>query len=118
MMPDDDSDAPIAEREAQVAEMVARCGNIYTRFNLSPPFRLRAAAKHWVGLSLDEIARVVDDHLREHKRLYSGSGDGHFWMVEAAIHKAIETKHSPRDPAAGGAALPRRHRRVPTGCPV
>ena len=84
MMPDnhtsDDSDARIAQREAQVAEIVARCGNIYTRFRLSPPMALRAAAQHWVGLSLDEVARVVEDHLREHKRLYSGSGDGYFWI--------------------------------------
>jgi hypothetical protein len=53
MMPDgrtsDDSDARIAQREAQVAEIVARISNLYTRFNLSPPFRLRAAAEHWVG---------------------------------------------------------------------
>jgi hypothetical protein len=101
MMPDnhagDDRDVRIAQREAQVAELAARVGCLYTRFNLSPPFRLRDAAQHWVGLSPNEIARVVEDHLREHKRLYSGSGDGHFWMVEAAIRKAIEAKHPSRD---------------------
>jgi hypothetical protein len=67
MMPDDrtsdESDARIAQREALVAEIVARCNNTYTRFNVSPPFRLPAAAEHWVGLSPDEIARVVEDHL-------------------------------------------------------
>jgi len=93
MMPDDhtsnDSDARIAQREAQVAEIVARCGNVYGRFNLSPPFHLRAAAEHWVGLSLDEIARVVEGHLREHRRLYvCGSAERFFYMVEAAIGEA------------------------------
>jgi hypothetical protein len=108
-MPDnhtsDESDARIAQREAQVAEIVARCNNIYTRFNVSPPFRLPAAAEDWVGLSLDEIARVVEDHLREHRRLYTGSGCGYFYMVEAAIRRAIETKHPSRD------AEPERPRR-------
>src|SRR5258707_11429854 len=89
------SDARTAQREAHVAEIVARCGNIYTRFRLSPPMALRAAAQHWVGLSLDEVARVVEDHLREHKRLYGGSGDGDFWMVGAAIPKAIRAKDPP-----------------------
>jgi hypothetical protein len=94
----DDSDARIAQREAQVAEIVARCGNIYTRFRLSPPMALRAAAQHWVGLSSDEVARVVEDHLREHRRLYiAGAGDRFFYMVEAAIRKAIEAKHPSRD---------------------
>ncbi len=102
MMPDghtsDDSDARIAKREAQVAEIVARCGNIYGRFNLSPPFRLRAAAEQWVGLSLDEIASVVANHLREHRRLYvCGSAERFFYMVEAAIRKALEAKHPSRD---------------------
>jgi|SRR5882672_8810457 len=57
------SDARTAQREAHVAEIVARCGNIYTHFRLSPPMALRAAAEHWVGLSLDEIACVVEDNL-------------------------------------------------------
>src|SRR5258705_13029646 len=57
------SDARPAQREAHVADIVARCGNIYTHFRLSPPMALRAAAEHWVGLSLDEIACVVEDNL-------------------------------------------------------
>ncbi len=35
----------------ELAELVARCGNIYTRFGLSPPMALRDAAKRWAGLS-------------------------------------------------------------------
>jgi hypothetical protein len=106
------SDAYIAQREAQVAEIVARCGNIYTRFNLSPPMALRAAAERWVGLSLDEIASVVTDHLREHRRLYTcGSGDGNFHIVQAAIRKAIEAKRPCLDRADDELERPlRRHR--------
>jgi hypothetical protein len=106
MMPDEptsnESDEHIAQKETQVAELVARCGNIYTRFNLSPPMALRSAAQHWVGLSLGEIARVVEDHLREHRRLYvCGSAERFFYMVEAAIRKALEAKHPSRDRADG-----------------
>ena len=82
----------------ELAELVARCGNIYTRFGLSPPMALRDAAKRWAGLSQEDVARVVEDHLRSHRRLYvSGFSDAYFGMVQSAIRKAIELKHPARD---------------------
>src|SRR6266566_3318250 len=54
MMPDTHN-AANAKSETQVAEIVARCSNVYTRFNLSPPMQLRSAAEGWIGLTPDEI---------------------------------------------------------------
>ena len=75
MMPDgysgDESDAQIARSEVEVTEIVARCNNIYTRFNLSPPMGLRSAAEGWIGLTPDEIVAVLRRHLQEHRRLYT-----------------------------------------------
>src|SRR5260370_41898970 len=103
----------------EAAEIVARVGNLYMRKNLSPPFNLYSAVRHWSGLSQDEIVEVVEKHFAEHRRRYTcGSGDGHFWMVEAAIRKAIETKHPSRDPPGEGPDPPRPPRRpscVPRG---
>jgi hypothetical protein len=63
-------------------------------------------------LSLDEIARVVEDHLREHRRLYvCGSAERFFYMVEAAIRKAIAAKHPSRDHTDGELERPVRRRR-------
>jgi hypothetical protein len=33
----------------ELAELVGRIGNLYTKKGLSPPFALRDAVKHWVG---------------------------------------------------------------------
>jgi hypothetical protein len=111
-MPDsfggDEWDARNADREQRVAEIVARCSNTYTRFNLSPPIGLRSAAEGWVGLAPDEIATVLRQHLREHGRLYTcGSGCGHFWMVVVAMRKALDAKH----PAIDRTELERPRRR-------
>ena len=96
MMPekrDDDS----AGSDLELDELVARIGCLYTRKGLSPPFHLREAARRWLGLDVSEIVSVVTDHLREHRRLYTcGSGDGHFWMVEAAVAAAWKAKHPVR----------------------
>jgi hypothetical protein len=93
MMPDG-HDARSLQGEERVAQIVARCGNIFTRFGLSPPWALRDAARHWTALSPDEVARVVAEHLDLHHGGYhGGSGDGLFHLVEAAIRKAIEQKY-------------------------
>jgi hypothetical protein len=105
----DEHNAENAKHEAQVAELVGRVGNIYTRFNLSPPTALRDAAKGWAGLSQVEMARVVEEHLREHRRLYlNGSGDRCFYMVESAIRKAWQAKRLLRDHLDGEPVRPRR----------
>lgn len=45
---------------------------------------LRNAARGWLRLSPDEIARAVEDHLREHRRLYlRGSGERCFPTARA-----------------------------------
>jgi hypothetical protein len=50
------------------------------------------------GLVSGDVARVVEDHLRSHRRLYvSGFSDAYFGMVQSAIRKAIELKHPARD---------------------
>jgi hypothetical protein len=76
--------------DVELAELVGRLGNLYTKKGLSPPFALRDAVKHWIGLSQDEIVEVVEKHFAEHRVRYSGSGDGCFWMVEAAVRKAMD----------------------------
>jgi hypothetical protein len=100
MMPDDHrggslkGDAQRADAELRVAEIVARCGNIYMRSKLSPPSRLRDAVKHWLALSLDEIVDVLQRHLDENRHMYlCGSADGNFWQVERDIRQEIERKH-------------------------
>jgi len=87
-----------ARRDFALAELVGRIGNMYVRTGLSPPFALRDAIRSWRGLSQDEIVAVLQQHFAEHRRLYHGSGDGNFWMVQAAMRRAIEAKHPlPRD---------------------
>lgn len=39
------------------------------RFKLSPPFNRGDAGKHWPGLSQDEIAEVIEQHLRDRHRV-------------------------------------------------
>jgi hypothetical protein len=73
---------------------------------------VRQAVRHWGGLSHDEIMAVIEQHFDACRRLYTtGSGDRHFHLVEAAIHKAIEAKHSPRDDAGEEPDRPRPPRR-------
>jgi hypothetical protein len=76
---------------------------------------LRDAAKGRMGLSPDEIAAVLNQHLREHIRLYHGSGDGNFWMLQADIRRAMETKHPSRgymDDGQLGSLRPNAHLEV------
>jgi hypothetical protein len=97
----------------ELAELVGRVGNLYMRKRLSPPFHIRAAVRRWVGLSQDEIIAVIEKHFADCRHFYtSGSGDAHFGMVEAAIRKAMELKHSTRDQAADEPVRPRRKRGV------
>jgi hypothetical protein len=89
--------------------LVGRISNLYTRRNLSPPFHLRDAARHWLGISQDEIVDVVEKHFADYRRLYtSGSGDGYFHMVEAAIRAAWQAKHPPIAHAEDEPVRPRR----------
>jgi hypothetical protein len=101
-----------AKSDYELAELVSRVNNFYTRKGLSPPFFLRDAAREWHGLSQEEIVAVLEKHFDACRRFYtSGSGDAHFGMVRSAIHKAIEAKHSPRDHAGEEPDRPRPPRR-------
>jgi hypothetical protein len=86
-----------AKSEFELTELVGLIGNAYVRRGLSPPSQLRDAVKHWLGLSHGEILAAIEQHFAEHRHEYrSGSGDGLFWMVEAAVRRAWQEKHPPR----------------------
>jgi hypothetical protein len=107
----DERDANNTRSDLEIEELVGRVGNLYVRQGLSSPTQLRATAKHWLGISHDEIVDVVRKHFAEHRRLYtSGSGDGHFWMIEAEIRKAWQEKHPPRERADDEPERARRRR--------
>jgi hypothetical protein len=87
-----------AKSEFELAELVGRIGNFYTKKGLSPPFFLRDAAREWHGLSQDEIVVVLEKHFHDYRHLYiAGAGDQHFHLVRSAINKAIEAKYPSRD---------------------
>lgn len=90
-------------------ELVGRIGNLYVRQGLSPPSQLRdSAIKHRLGLSHDEILAAIEQHFAEHRRLYTrGSGDGLFYMFEAAI-RAAWRRHPLLDRADDAPERPRR----------
>jgi hypothetical protein len=94
-----------------LTELMGLIGNAYVRRGLSPPSQLHSAVRRWLGLTPDEIIEVLDRHFDEHRRRYlCGSGDGLFYLVEAEIRKAAETKHPPRAYAdAEPASPPRKH---------
>src|SRR5258708_34577029 len=46
----------------ELAELVRRIGNLYTKRGLIPPFALRDAAREWRGLSQHEIMAVIELH--------------------------------------------------------
>jgi hypothetical protein len=99
--------------DVELAELVGRIGALYGKRGLSPPYHLRAAARHWLGISHDEIVAVIENHFADHRRLYTlDSGDSYFHMIEAAIRKAWEAKHPPRDHVEDEPARPRRKRGV------
>src|SRR5271170_6306735 len=50
-----------------LSELVARIGALYTRQGLSPPFRLRDVARHWLGLTDQEIIDVIEQHMDRHR---------------------------------------------------
>jgi hypothetical protein len=113
-----DGHAENAKSDYELAELVSRVNNFYTKKGLSPPFFLRDAAREWHGLSQEEIVAVLEKHFAEHRRLYTGASDRYFHMVQAAVHRAIEAKR-PRDRADDGLNRPRRRssgrvRTVPT----
>jgi hypothetical protein len=95
--------------EHELAELVGRLGNSYTKKGLSPPFALRDAVKHWLGLAQDEIVTVLQKHFEDYRRFYTaGAGEQHFGMVQLAIRRALETKHPPIDRADDEPAQPPR----------
>jgi len=97
MMPDHHGEESI-KTDLERDELVGRIGNLYTKKGSSPPTQLRGAVRHWLGLSVQEIVDAIEQHFAEHRRLYvSGSGDGFFYMVEAAIRRAWQAKHPTRD---------------------
>ncbi len=60
----------------ELGELVGRISCLYTKKGLSPPFRLRDAAKDWLGLTQDEIVTVVQKHFEQCRHFYiAGSGD-------------------------------------------
>ena len=72
----DDHTAGNAKREFELAELVGRIGNFYTKKGLSPPFALRDDAREWRSLSQDEIVALINKHFDDCRRFYtSGSGD-------------------------------------------
>jgi hypothetical protein len=76
--------------------LVGRIGALYVKRGLCPPFHLRDAARHWLGISHDDIVAVVEKHFSDYRRFYvSGSSDAYFHLVEQAIRKAWEAKHPP-----------------------
>lgn len=87
----------------------AKISNLYVRRGLSPPSQLHVAVKHWLGLSHDEILAAIEAHFAEHRHEYRcGSGDGLFWMVEAAVRRAWQAKHPALDRADEEPVRPRR----------
>jgi hypothetical protein len=115
MMPDD-RDAANARHEERITQIVARCGNIFTRFQLSPPAALtRSAVRHWLGLTPDEIAEVLYEHMDRHRCGYTqGSGDQLFHVLQADISKAIAAKHPVTEPEPDRERPQRLRRRVVT----
>jgi hypothetical protein len=98
--------------EWELTELVARVGCLYTKRGLCPPSRLRDAAKHWLGLSHDEIIEVIEQHFDAHRGLYtSGSGDAYFNLVEQGMRRAWERKH-PSIARAGDPVPSRKRGRV------
>src|SRR5262245_29579683 len=84
--------AETAKGDFDLGELVGLIGNAYVRRGLSPPSQLHGAVRHWLGLTNGEILGATEAHFSEHRRLYT-SGDGLFWMVEAAVRKAWQAKH-------------------------
>jgi hypothetical protein len=90
-----ESDARIAESSMALDELCARISYIFVRKNLSPPHRLRSAAKGWLGLSHNEIVEVIGQHFATHRRGYhSGSGDQLFHVLQADIRRALAVETS------------------------
>jgi hypothetical protein len=97
----------------ELAELVSRVGNIYTKEGLSPPHHLRDAARRWLGLTQDEIVTVLEKHFQDCRRLYTcGAGEQHFGLVQQAIKAAWQAKHPTRDQAADEPARQQRRRGI------
>ncbi len=112
MMPDDIDAANNLRPEERVAELVGRVGNCYVRTGLSPPSQLHSAAKHWLGLSVEEIVDVVKQHFDRHRHSYTcGSGDQLFHILQADIKRAWQAKHPVAARADDEPERPQRPRR-------
>jgi hypothetical protein len=79
--------------KVELAQIIARIGNFYTKKGLSPPFALGAVVHQWNGLTIDEMIAVLEKHFdRCHQFYTAGSGSQHFKMVQSAMLKALEAK--------------------------
>jgi hypothetical protein len=109
-MMSDGHDAGYAKRDFELTELVGLIGNAYVRQGLSPPTQLHGAVRHCLGLSHGEILAAIESHFAEHRRLYtSGSGDRLFYLVEAALRRALEANY-PRAYTDEELDRPRRRR--------
>jgi hypothetical protein len=102
----------MASSEHELSELVARINVIYTRRGLSPPSRLRDAARDWTGLPPETLVDLVDEHLDKWRHEYrSGSGDRCFPMIVAAVGKLLD----PCPPLSVEPVQPRRGARSQRG---
>jgi hypothetical protein len=101
-----------ATNEQRVAQLVARLGNAYGRWKLSPPFNLKTAAEGYLrqGLTPDEIVRILDEHMDRCRADYrGGAGESLFRVFQADVGRAIAQKRPVADrPPARRQAPPRR----------
>jgi hypothetical protein len=73
--------------------LVATVNNLYTRYGLSGPVRLREAARGWLGIPIEGIIAAIELHMLHHRRLYAaGSGDAYFSLVQRAVGQ-LRDKH-------------------------
>jgi hypothetical protein len=80
--------------DVDLSTFCGQIGNIYMRYGLCPPFRLREAAGRWIagGVPLTYCVEVIERYLGRHAgSCYSGSGDWNFaWLnslIQATWHE-------------------------------
>ena len=73
--------------------LVARLGNLHTKHRLSPPSALREAARHWLGISTEDIVATVEKHFRDYRHLYNGRA---VFRRAAGSHQEAVARQAPR----------------------
>jgi hypothetical protein len=79
-------------------EFMARAGNLYSKFNLCPPFHLKEFAEAWLlqGISFDHCLSEISQYLAKHSgRHRCGSGDDSLPHADQAIRRSWDEKHRP-----------------------